>query len=144
MRHHPILTAAIITAVSLPVASSLIGCDSRIGQCNRLIEVINGEQQHIKDAAKNTDAAGMKKLADTLDGVAGKVNSVELKDDKLVGFRNDYKGMVEDLSKVARDSAAAIESQDPNKAQEAKKKMNSFSTRENDLVNSINKYCSGG
>jgi len=130
-------------AVKKLLESSPPSTESRIGQCNQIIHVINAEQQPIRDAAKSTNAAGMNKLADTLDAVANKVSRVELDDEKLVGLRNDYRAMVEDLSKVARETAAAMESQDPNKAQEAKKKMTAFGTRESNLIDSLNEYCLG-
>lgn len=131
-------------ALSLSLSTMLAGCDPKIKQCNRLIDVINGEQDLIKDAASKNDVEGLKKLAETLDEVGKKVDGVELKDEKLQEFRGDYKKMVEDLAKVSRDSAEALETNDPNKAQDAQKKMSKFGARENELVNGINEYCQGG
>lgn len=122
---------------------SLSGCDGKISQCNRLIEVINKEQGPLKSAS-GSDPDALKKLAETLDGVATKVKAVELKDESLVKFRDDYASMATDLGKASRDTATALESNDPKQAAEAAKSMSSFGPRESQLVDSINKYCSGG
>jgi hypothetical protein len=134
--------AAALLFVGTTAATGLLGCDSKISQCNRLIKVINDEQGPLKNAT-GSDPAALKKLAETLDGVSKKVGTVELADEKLVGFRDEYKKMAEDLAKVSRDTAGALESNDPGKAAEAAKQMSSFGPRETELVNNINKYCSG-
>jgi len=131
-------------ALTLGLPTILSGCDPKINQCNRLIDVINGEQDLIKTAASKNDVEGLKKLAETFDEVGKKVDAVELKDEKLRGFRSDYKKMVDDLAKVSRDSAEAYETNDPAKSEDAEKKMSKFTARENELVNSINEYCQGG
>jgi hypothetical protein len=118
------------------------GCDGKIPQCNRLIEVINKEQAPLKNL-KGNDPDELKKLAETLDGVASKVKAVELEDATLVAFRDDYGKMAEDLAATSRETAEALASNDPKKAGGAAKKMNSFTPRETELVEEINKYCSG-
>jgi hypothetical protein len=133
---------ASVVALSITGLMGLVGCDGKISQCNRLIEVINKEQGPLKESS-GSDPAALKKLADTLDNVATKVEAVELKDEKLVGFRNDYAKMAKDLGKASRDTATALEGNDPKKAADAAKNMSSFGSRESDLVAEINKYCSG-
>lgn len=134
--------ASALLALGVTGVMGLTGCDGKISQCNRLIEVINKEQGPLKEAS-GSDPAALKKLADTLDDVAKKVEAVELKDEKLVGFRDEYAKMAKDLSKASRDTATALEGKDPTKAAEAAKNMSSFGSRESDLVDNINKYCSG-
>jgi major membrane immunogen (membrane-anchored lipoprotein) len=136
------MTAATL-AIGLTAAGGLTACDGKIAQCNRLIEVINKEQGPLKSAS-GSDPAALKKLAETLDNVAKKVSAVEVKDEKLVKFRDDYASMAKDLSKASRDTAGALESNDPKKATEAAKAMSGFGPRESALVDNINKYCSGG
>lgn len=135
-------TTVTVSAIAVTVSLGLLSCDGKIAQCNRLIEVINKEQGPLKKATGN-DPAALKKLADTLDNVAKKVEAVELKDEKLLSFRNEYSQMAKDLGKASRDTATAVESNDPKKAQDAAKNMSSFGDRESDLVDNINKYCSG-
>jgi hypothetical protein len=133
------VTAALMGAALIAFG---LGCDGKINQCNRLIDVINKEQGPLKNL-KGNDPEELKKLAETLDGVGSKVKAVELNDDKLVAFRDDYAKMAEDLAATSRETAEALASNDPKKAGEAAKKMNSFTPRETELVDNINKYCSG-
>jgi hypothetical protein len=135
-------TTALTLALGISAVGTLVGCDNKIGQCNALIEVINKEQGPLKSAS-GSDPAALKKLADTLDNVATKVEGVELKDEKLVGFRDDYAEMAKELGKASRDTATALESNDPQKAAEAAKAMKGFGPRESDLVDNINNYCRG-
>jgi len=133
------LAGGLIAALGLVSA-----CDSKINQCNRLIEVINNEQTPIKEMkTQGNDAGSFKKLADVLDGVAGKVKAVELKDEKLVKFRDDYATMAEELAGSSREAADALGGTDMKKTTAAIKKMQSFAPRESELVENINKYCSG-
>lgn len=141
MRMKTWIAAATVVFAST-AAMGLVGCDGKISQCNRLIEVINKEQGPLKDAS-GSDPAALKKLAETLENVATKVEAVELKDEKLVSFRDDYAKMARDLAKASNETAEALDGKDPTKAQEAAKTMSSFGSRESDLVDNINKYCSG-
>jgi hypothetical protein len=137
-----VMKPAAVALTTLALGVGALGCDGKISQCNRLIKVINEEQKPLREM-QGTDPAALEKLSDTLDSVAKKVTAVELKDDKLVKFRDDYAKMATDLAKTAKDTAAALKSADPAKATEAAKSMQSFTQRESDLVDGINKYCSG-
>lgn len=131
------------TAASLVVvACGLVGCKAgRISQCNALITVINEEQGKHKDL-KGENPDELKKLADALDGTSKKIGEVDLTDEKLRAFRDDYKKMAEDLAKAARDAATAGE--DREKLEAAIKTMQSIGPREDKLVNDINAFCQGG
>ncbi|MEM6787490.1 MAG: hypothetical protein AAF715_08215 [Myxococcota bacterium] len=135
----------ITTVVGLSAAMGLAsGCDSKINQCNRLIEVINNEQAPIKEMDKqDNDPESFKKLADVLDGVAGTVRGVEVKEEELQKFRDDYATMASELATSSREAAEALGGTDMKKTTEAIKKMQSFESRESELVGNINKYCSG-
>jgi hypothetical protein len=135
------LTLSYLAIVSTAILG-LMGCDGRISQCNRVIEVINAEQEPLKDAS-GSDAPALRSLASLLDNVASKVSSVRVEDDKLIKFRNDYATMAKDLANAARETASALLSDDSSKAAEAAKNMSSFGSRESELVDNINQYCSG-
>jgi hypothetical protein len=131
-----------VSPIALLGALALVGCDGRIAQCNRLIRVINAEQGPIKQASGG-DPTALKNLADALDNVAAKVEAVEVKDEKIVAFRDQYAGMAKELATASRNTAAALEEKDAKKATEAASHMSSFGTRESELVGEINGYCSG-
>lgn len=132
-------TTAFACAALLTAAS---GCDSKIAQCNRLIDVINKEQAPLKKET-GSDPEALKKLASTLDDVSAKVKAVQIEDAQLVQYRDDYAKMATDLAGASRETAEALEGSDSAKAQEAAKKMSSFGPRESELVNNINNYCTG-
>ncbi len=117
--------------------------ETRISQCNRLIDRINEAQTTIKSISV-VDPTALVTLAGTLEGVAKKVKAVKFADKKLVGFRNDYAEMCVELSGTANKAAKAFESKDPVKAAAAARKLSSFGARELKLVTKINTYCKGG
>jgi regulator of extracellular matrix RemA (YlzA/DUF370 family) len=129
-------------ALGVTAAGALTGCDGKIAQCNRLIDVINTEQAPLKNAMGD-DPSTLKKLAETLEGVAKKVRAVQIKDPKLIAFRDEYAKMAEELATAARETAAAYEGNDEQRVAESGKKMKSFEPREKKLVSDINGYCSG-
>jgi hypothetical protein len=134
------LGAGMVAWVGLSTAA-LVGCNDRISQCNGLITVINEEQGKHKDTAGD-NADDLKKLGDALEGTAKKIGDVQLKDEKLKAFREEYKKMCEDLANAARDAATAGD--DPKKRETAIKVMQGIGPREDKLVNDINSYCQGG
>jgi len=130
------------TAICLAFLASSTGCDGKIAQCNRLIDVINKEQKPLKSKTGN-DPKHLKELATTLASVSKKVRAVQLKDAKLKSFRDEYAKMAEDLASAAKATATAFESNDPKKAAAAASKMTKFGPRESKLVDNINNYCQG-
>ena len=127
---------------SLGLLTTLSACDGRISQCNRLVRVINGEQEPIKRAS-GSDPEALNKLADALDNVGAKVLAVELDDTRVIEFRDKYGAMAKELAVAARDTASALEAKDDKKATDAANHMSSFGTRESELIGEINGYCSG-
>ncbi|MBW2526268.1 MAG: hypothetical protein JRI23_18955 [Deltaproteobacteria bacterium] len=134
--------AAITLAIAGLVLSGPVGCKAgRISQCNGLITVINEEQGKHKDL-KGESPEELKKLADALEATAKKIGEVELEDEKLTAFRDEYKKMAEDLAKSAREAATAGD--DREKLEKAIKTMQAIGPREDKLVNDINAFCQGG
>jgi hypothetical protein len=132
-------------AASLALGAALVllsACDGRITQCNQLIRVINAEQEPIKRAS-GSDPEALKKLADALENVGNKVGNVTVDDEKIIGFRDKYSTMAKELATASRDTATAIEANDPKTATAAADHMTSFGNRESELVGEINGYCSG-
>ena len=140
MRQKTKTITTLVTFLATVALGVLPGCDNKIGQCNHLIKVINEEGKNIKGMSGD-DTASLNTASTTLENTSKKVAAVELKDPKLIAFRDTYKKMAEDLAAAAKDTAAAIDSKDAKRIREAHDKMNAFPKRENDLVSDINKYC---
>jgi hypothetical protein len=116
--------------------------DGKVSQCNRLIEIINAEQESLKNAS-GSDPAALDSLGDVLENTGEAVGAVRLRDPELKRLRNDYRTMAHDLAKASRQTAQALRGNDPNLAAIAAKKMSSFGGLESALVDDINRYCSG-
>jgi uncharacterized membrane protein YjjP (DUF1212 family) len=123
-------------------ALAVSGCENRVGQCNKLIEVINTEGNKLK---VSSDAAGLKKMADDLDAAAKKLEAVDITIDKLKGYRDEYKNFMVDFSKAARAFAEmqSGEAADPKKSQDALANLNTSLQKSSKLTDDINNYCQG-
>jgi methyl-accepting chemotaxis protein len=124
-----------------------VGCgQSKIAECNSLIEVLNKGAQDIdkgtKAVAANPMATGeYKQLADSADKVAESASKVELKINELKKFSSDYQAVMKEFAKTARDTAAAVEAKDTAKMTAAANAMERVGKQEESLINDINKFC---
>lgn len=137
--------------VVLPLA--LVACGkSKVEQCNSLIDHAGKAQAAVN--ALNLDSDDPKVLQDggaKVEAAAKAFTTVELKDEKLVGFRNSYGEILSGLSKIVSDlGAAEAEGKDAAKAEAAAAKTkklvddaNALEKKESALVDEINMYCSG-
>jgi hypothetical protein len=118
------------------------GCKGKISQCNVLIGVINVEGKKIPKMSMK-DPSSFEKAADSFEKTAKLTAGVELEDEKLIGFRDEYTTMLDDLAKATRGIVAARDSKDPVKIKQANEKMETFKKREGDYLERLNAYCSG-
>ncbi len=122
---------------------ALGGCPGKSAQCDVLIEVLNSEGQNIPKIS-TTKPESFVKAEEALEKAAKRTADIELKDSKLVEFRDEYKEMLGDLVKATRNVPVASESNDPVKIKKAYEKMESFKRREADYLERLNAYCSRG
>ncbi|MFP6684632.1 MAG: hypothetical protein VB934_07960 [Polyangiaceae bacterium] len=135
--------AAMWVGIGLLSICALGACQGKIAQCNVLIKVINTEGKNIPKMVTKKPKSFLK-AAEFLEKAAKRTAGVELKDSKLVEFRDEYKEMLGDLVKATRNVPVASESNDPVKINKANEKMESFRRREADYLERLNAYCSGG
>lgn len=142
---HAVLFAALAT-------SSLVACGkSKIDQCNAFIEQANASQTTVSglDSAGD-DPAKLDAAATKIEEAAKKVDGVELKDEKLVGFKTNYVKNLNALAKTAKDIAGVQKDvKDPAKATAAEAKLKTvvadaekLEKDDDKLINDINAYCS--
>ena len=98
--------------VALLIAVPLIGCGGKVAQCNKLIEVINGQQQVITDATGKlataaTDPKALGELAAALEKAAGEIEKVELADEKLKAHQGEFAGVFKGAAKTMHEMAKA-------------------------------------
>lgn len=132
---------------------SLAACGpSKVEQCNLLIDHASKAQAAVN--ALSLDSEDPRVLRDggaSVEAVAKKFKTVELKDEKLIGFRGAYADVLSSWSKVVTDiGAATADGKDPSKAAAAALKIqklvddaNALEKKERALVDEINLYCSG-
>ncbi len=139
----------------LVVACSLLSAacgKSKIEQCNAFVDRANQAQTVINGLKlESDDAALLEKGAASVEAEAKAFAALELKDEKLVGFRTTYAATLDSLGKImhelaglqkdAKDPAKAdaIEAQSKKIDQEADKVEKS----ESDVVDQVNVYCTG-
>ena len=114
--------------------------ESQLVQCNRLIEVINSEQEPLRQVA-GSDPAALSDLAVMLRSVAQKVGAVPLSDATLLAYRRSYVQMTLDLADVSSAAAEAMRDAGSTVAAEKVATMGEIGRRESELVDSLNRYC---
>lgn len=142
---HAVLFAVLAT-------SSLVACGkSKIDQCNAFIEQANASQTTISSLNLETDdPTKLEAAAVKIEGDAKKVDAVELKDEKLAGFKTSYVKNLNSLAKTARDlGGVQKDAKDPAKADAVEAKVKTvvadaekLEKDESKLVDDINAYCS--
>jgi ABC-type polar amino acid transport system ATPase subunit len=99
---------SLIVSVSAVIILGLTGCgESKVAQCNKLIDAIN--QGHtLVTSFEGNDAAAANKLATELEGITQQLNAVSLKDPKLVEYRQRFSGVYQELAKAFRTTGTAL------------------------------------
>jgi hypothetical protein len=143
MRYQVTVAALVAFAGLAPLVG---GCgQSKISECNALIEVINKGVQSLEKGPKaGADPSGvgdLKSMADAMDKVAGDAAAVKLTIPELQKYSTDYQTMAKEVAKAARDMATAAEAKDPDKINAAQANMEKAVKQEDPLVDSINKFC---
>lgn len=134
------LVRAIATSALVFAAAGLtVGCNNKVAECNKLIEMANTEGE--KMGQPGGDAASLKKMADDLDAAAKKLGEVPVTLPELVTFRDDLKKQYTEVAGAARDAADAIGSNNLEKANGALAKFTAAETANAKLVSDINKFC---
>jgi hypothetical protein len=145
---NPPTVSTLATAVA---CAALLGAgcgQKKVNECNALVQVINAGVQSLEKSPKaDGDAnstADLKAMAEAMDKVAADAARVELTLPELKKFSTDYQAMVKEVSKAARDMAAATDSKDKDavgKVAAATAAMEKAVKQEDPLVDGINKFC---
>jgi len=114
-------------------------------ECNALIGVINkavDDLNHVAQTSPGSSATDdYKVMADTMDRAANGIAEVELRDERLQRFAQEYETMARQVAKSARALNAAVEAGNLAKVGAAKADVEKAVQKEDPLVDAINKYC---
>lgn len=136
---HAVLSLAIPLAVSCGFG--------KVAECNKLITAANGQQEAVKAATAKLQSSPspseIENLATTMESAAKVIGAVDVKDDKLKGFRDQYRDMLNKAGKDCRDLVAARKANNLAAIDKATKALSGIGGEESKLITGINSYCTG-
>jgi outer membrane murein-binding lipoprotein Lpp len=144
------LILAIVTLISLFVT----GCsESKLDQCNKMIQVLNNANDEIKalqkvdsqerDDAKKRQTAKLQltKIAEAVDKYAKQTQDLRVEDPKLQALQKSLAGNYEQTRDNSRELLAGIEKNDPKAIQEVIKKFMTGTAQEEKVMAEFKAYC---
>lgn len=147
---NPKSTAAMAIAT---VGSLIAACgENRAVECNRLIEVANravDQVQQVTQATGPDDTRAHLQVAEIVDQAAGDLQSIQLNDQQLQRYKQQFITMYTSTSKATRELIQAVDVENSvpvreqaNAAEDAYRELRDATSQEGELVNSVNTYCS--
>ena len=143
----PSLVWCVLACLVLPACGK-----SKTEQCNAFVDRATQAQKVVNGLKLDSEnVAELEKGAGAIEAEAKAFGALELKDEKLLGFRSSYAATLASLGKIMRDlSALQKDSKDPSKADaleaETKKidaEADKVEKSESDVVDQVNVYCTG-
>lgn len=139
--------------VTVLASASVAACGmSKVEQCNSFVDHVTKAQTAVEALDLDSeDPEVLKKGGSDVTAAAQSLGSLELKDDKLAGYHKSYTEILHSMGKVVTDlGAVASDAKDEAKAEAATTKANQLietanqlEKKESDLVDEVNKYCTG-
>lgn len=142
LKQRRISTIAMLSVLSLVAA----GCSqSKVSQCRELIDVINTAVTDLQTVTQSPEASNdpesLVKIAEAADRAVGSMQTVELKDEELQAFQQRFITMYTETGAASRAIYDAVNSQNPEAAQQAVGQLEAATNEEEPLVNEVNTYC---
>lgn len=137
---------------AIATISLVAGCgESKVIQCNRLIEIANRTVNEVQAFTQTTgpdDTAAHLQVAEIVDQAAGDLQSIELSDEQLRSYQQQFITLYTSTSKATRELVNVVDGQ-PNvpiieqaqAAEQAYQQLRSATSQEEPLVNNVNTYC---
>ena len=83
--------------------------ESKVAQCNKLIQVVNKGNALIDSKKDNSDVGSIKNLANALNQTAKDLDTLELTETNLKGFQSRLSAELRELGKSLSDMAKALD-----------------------------------
>ncbi|MGJ3247487.1 MAG: hypothetical protein ACFE0I_15615 [Elainellaceae cyanobacterium] len=143
-----------MAALAIATVGSLItACgENRAVECNRLIEVANRAVDQVQQITQTTgpeDTRAHLQVAEVVDQAAGDLQEIQLSDQQLQRYKQQFITMYTSTSKATRELVQAVDVQDSvpvreqaNAAEDAYRELRDATSQEGELVSSVNTYCS--
>jgi hypothetical protein len=141
MKTPQLFLAAIL---GLGLGLGLSACDTKVSQCNKLIEVVNKHTTPLAQSiAKLNDFDNNPEVADEFIGVVeaaeADIKALDLKDEKVAGFAKDYEGLMVEAKKLGTGLKEAKE--DAEKRSQVVENADKVVKMEDEIVEKVNTYC---
>lgn len=140
--------SAILWSLSGAIALFISACgQSKIEQCNNIIEIANqavNEAKQLTNGGQTNDPEAMVQAADAMEQAAQDMEALELVDPELQEYRQGFIEMYEETSAATREFVEAFEQKDRPAAEAALSRLQRATNPEEELVQGINEYCTGG
>ena len=137
----------ILLTVAVGIGLAVTSCgESKISQCNKIIEVANKAVSQSKSITTNpnlNDSKVMLNAADLMEKASKDMEEIKVKDQQLQDYRAGFINMYREISKAIRDFAVAFDKKDRKAAEAAQINLQQATTPEKQLVNDLNVYCTG-
>jgi DNA repair ATPase RecN len=134
-----------VSVLVLALSFGLAGCD-KVQQCNKLINTINAHTPKLAAATeKFGEVQANPSVADdyekAVQAAADEISGLELDDEKVVGFAERYKALLERAKQLG--PAMKTARTDPEQLQKVVADADDVKQTEDALVAEVNAYCGG-
>jgi oligoendopeptidase F len=133
-----------LVAIATSVAILASGCETKVSQCNKIATVSNAASMEFAGIEKELKAnpiEAFKKSATRLDQYAKDMNAVDVKDDKLVSYKNRFAKMYSDFRDGSLAIVSAVQAKDAKTLKSAVDKIQENAKQETTLISEVKQYC---
>ncbi len=140
------LFPALISSTLL--AATVGGCDTKVDQCNRLINAVNNHAATLADANNKLqkvkeNPAAADEFAASIKAANDELAALKFKDEAVAGFANDYLSMLAQADGIGKRVVEATKSTDANLQKQVMDDAREMAKLEETIVSKVNAYCQG-
>jgi hypothetical protein len=142
------ITASLLTiatvAASPVTGSAQSGNQTKVAQCNRIIEIANEAVRDTKNMTSGEQASSVEavlRVANAMDSAAAQLDNTSITDPRLQTFKSRFIRMYRQTSRAARNFATAFNNNNRPAAESALQALQAATSPEKQLVADINNYC---
>jgi hypothetical protein len=141
-------TKSLFIPCAVAMFLSVTACDSKISQCNKLIDAVNKHTQALstsieKLADVQTNPAVADDFAKVVKTANDEITALEFKDEKVSGFKKEYLNLLGEADKVGKSMADAAKTNNVDTLTKAVAEADGLVKMEDKIVNDVNGYCQG-
>lgn len=135
-----------LSLLGFAIALGTAGCDTKVNQCNKLIDVVNKHTttlstsiEKLADVQNNPTVAD--EFATTVKSATDDISALQFSDEKVQGFSKDYLELLGQADKVGKAMAEAAKSGNVESFTKANEEADKVVKLEDAIVKNVNEYC---